>query len=400
MDAKPTYVSMITPLGEGGIGVIAVWGPGAVDLLEEFFTGTKVRTAELSPGRIAHGTFRRDEEVIDEVILARPDSPPFQVEEPYFEVNCHGGVAAVRAVLGCLRDAGARLVEGRRPTYGPSDPPLAGNALRARALEALPGAPTRLASLMLLHQAERALAGELDRLARPLRTGEGSEAERRLKHLLRTAPLGRALLSPPRVALVGPPNAGKSTLFNALLEEERVIVHHEPGTTRDIVRETVSVRGVPFELMDAAGIGAPRDELEREAERRARSLMEECDVALAVFDATEGVALESLPPARPETRVIPVANKMDLLDEARKEVPGDDLPEGTVWISARSRQNLNAVEEALLKPYRETLERCRDGGPVVFDRAGEAALREVAAALQEDSAEAALRELRRLRGES
>jgi tRNA modification GTPase len=180
------------------------------------------------------------------------------------------------------------------------------------------------------------------------------------------------LLKPPRVALLGPPNAGKSTLLNALLEEERVIVHPEPGTTRDVVRETLSVRGVPFEVMDAAGIRAAEDEVERLAVERAAALADACEVALLVYDAREAPeqALAQVPRPGPQARTIYVANKADLLAGPPHVPPGGSA----VTISARLRQGLDALEAALLAPYADLIEPARAGAAVVFEEQTEAAL--------------------------
>ncbi|KPK61807.1 MAG: hypothetical protein AMK73_07655, partial [Planctomycetes bacterium SM23_32] len=275
----------MTPPGEGGIGIIALAGAGAARLLDRVFVGTRRGASELPLGAIAHGTVRRQAEVVDEVIVAR-----LQAEaEPRFEVNCHGGIVAVRAVLRCLEEAGARVVDPSQfMPRARGGGPLSPSGVRERALAALPHALTRLGAAMLLHQAGGALGDEVGRVCHLLDAGRPEEAAARLDAALEMAPLGRALLNPPKVALLGPPNVGKSTLLNALLHEERVIVHHEPGTTRDVVAETVSLGGVPFELMDSAGIRATDDDLERMAVDRAADLAARCDVALVLFDARDG----------------------------------------------------------------------------------------------------------------
>jgi len=375
MNSRTPQVALLTPPGEGGIGVIAVWGPGATGVLERVFVGTRRAAGALRRGAVAHGTARRHGEVLDEVIVARVSPVSPALDEPCYEVNCHGGVAAVRAVMDRLAEAGAERSEGTPP----AGPPLSAQCIRDRALAALPQAATRLSVLMLLHQAEGALASEVGLLAGLLHRGEAHSARACLSGLLETASLGRALMEPRRVALLGPPNAGKSTLFNALLGEERVIMHEEPGTTRDIVSEVVSVRGVPFRMLDAAGIGPAVGELERRAVERARALGEQCDVAVAVFDVRERADLALLPPLRADARIITVLNKMDLVDDARAaEVTGDGP---VVCISAKEHANIAQLEEALLEPYRALIPRCRARGAVVFHEEQTQALRCIAQVL-------------------
>jgi len=392
----PTRAAVVTPPGEGGIGIIAVVGPGAVDVLDAVFVGTRRSIRRLGVGQIAHGLIRRGRDVLDEVIVARLDGAGPGPAGPRFEVNCHGGPAAVQAVLGALQQAGAELTDWRRlaAQAAPEAPVLATDAIRARALAALPAAPTRVSAAMLLHQADGALSRELDAVEGALRAGQADVAGGRLESLLRTAPLGGALLRPPRVGLFGPPNVGKSTLLNALLRRERVIVHHEPGTTRDIVTETVSVGGVPFELADCAGIRRAEDEIEREAVARAGALARSCDVALLVFDARVGPAPDgtNTPPLRPGARAILVGNKVDLLGG---DQPPSDLGREPplLYISAARGENLELLESALLAPYDDLLKACRAGGPVLFDAEAETAVRRVLAALLRDGSAEALREL-------
>lgn len=195
-------------------------------------------------------------------------------------------------------------------------------------------------------------------------------------------------------AVIGRPNVGKSTLLNALLEEERVIVHHEPGTTRDVVVERVSVRGVPFDLMDCAGIRVAEDDVEREAVSRAARLASECDVAVVVCDASAGSAQAA--DAVPETaaRVILVLNKTDLLHDGASVGPAERFADVTVVaLSAMLRRNIEALEDALVAPYADWLEHCRHGGPVIFDERQAEGLASVANAGATSGAGAALEAL-------
>lgn len=387
MSPETPQAALLTPIGEGGIGVIALWGAGATDVLDEVFAGTRRSAGDMRVGMVAHGTVRRGGEVLDEVIVARVAPPGPGVTGPCFEVNCHGGVAAVQAVMDRLLEAGARRGEWAPP----AGPALSREGIRQRAMAALPHAPTRLSVLMLLHQAQGALAYEIARLSDLLDAGNAEMGRRCIEGLLATAPLGHALLEPPRVALLGPPNAGKSTLFNALFEEERVIVDEQPGTTRDVVAETVSVRGVPFRILDAAGIGVPAGELERRAVERARGLGRDCDVALAVFDVRDGADHALLPPLRSGARLITVLNKNDLV---REPGPAGEAADGpVVRISAKQHTNIDRLEEALLEPYNGLLRRCREGNAVIFDEGQDEALRRVGEVLEAEGAEEAARTL-------
>lgn len=374
---------MITPPGEGGIGIIVLTGPDAAVVLDTCFRGTRRQAREIPPGGIAHGRVVRGGETVDEVIVAHLSghgaacepraqgcAAPAGTRElaDVYEVNCHGGVVAVQAVADCLRDSGAELAR-----WQPAGVPeaegsavLSPGAIRATAIACLPRAQTRLAVRMLLHQAGGALSRALDGISR-----DG------LRRLLDSAPLGRALLVAPQVALAGPPNVGKSTLLNALLRRERVIVHHHPGTTRDVVRETVSIRGVPFELIDCAGIRPATAEIEGEAVRRATDLIARSEVVILVYDVTRGLdeALSSMPPLRADACRIVVGNKIDLRapgPACGAPPAGDDrlpcrLADALhLFVSAREGLHISQVEAALLAPYRDQVRACEQGGPVVF----------------------------------
>jgi len=394
-----TRACIITPLGEGGIGIVALVGSGAADVLGQVFVGSRKTARSIRPGQIAHGVIRWQGCTVDEVIVARPHATPFAVHGPYYEVNCHGGVVAVRTVLTCLVQAGAT-----RTTWQELAQPSAGggllsrSAVRARSQLALLHAPTRLGASMLLHQAAGALTAEIEAIAHCLADGDAEEALARLDLLIAAAPLGIALLHPPAVALVGPANAGKSTLLNALLEEERAIVHHQPGTTRDIVTDVVSMRGVPFELMDSAGIRATDDELEQHAVRRSAELAAGADVVLLVFDVLQGLPddVEAWLPRRADVRTIRVANKIDLLDAAPPE-QASATP--TVHVSAAEGTNLDRLEDALLGPYAHAMQPCREGAPMIFEAESLDAIRAVRDALTEGDAAAALDSLQELLSE-
>jgi len=393
MSDEPTdaMAAAITPPGEGGIGVIALSGVGAVEVLAACFEGTHRAAEEIAPGVIAHGRIVRDGRTVDEVIVAHLAAEESHTGEALYEVNCHGGAAATAAVLECLHAAGAQVVPWQAfcSTADLRAPVLSEAAIRASALGLLPRARTRLAARMLLCQAQGALGRALDDVRTQLLAGSAAA----LHDLLATSPLGRALLRAPKVMLGGPPNAGKSTLLNALLRRERVIVHEEPGTTRDVVCETVSLGGVPFELMDCAGLGPEAEPLAQAAAGRAAALLARCDVLLLVYDVQVGVgaALEALPALPGRARTIAVGNKIDLLADAPCAEPLLGALAGVphILVSAREGRNIEQVEAALLEPYAQCAAACERRCAVVFTEQIHAALAHVADVLSERDARAA-----------
>jgi len=385
--------ALITPPGEGGISVIALSGAGARAVLESCFRGTRRRAEGIRPGAIAHGWIVRGESALDEVIVAHFERV---CGAPLYEINCHGGAMAARAVLDRLFEAGAEPASWDGLTAGEGgsgEGVLSPSAIHTAALTALPRAKTRLAARMLLHQAAGALAEALDAVRGDLSKGSPG----RLEALLDTAALGKALLTPPTVMLAGPPNAGKSTLLNALLRSERVIVHPRPGTTRDVVRELVAIGGVAFEIIDAAGIGSGAGGADARAAQRAADMVRECDVVLLVFDARREASCElrGLPAPRPSARKILVGNKIDLMPSAPGPValPAHLKCAAQVFISAREGRDLGQIEAALLEPYGAQIDACARGGAVVFSDKIARAIERVAARLAQSGPTEALEEL-------
>lgn len=341
---------LITPPGRGALAVIHVCGEGAAALVKRIFP----KKLELRPRA---GRLVVDGETVDEVMVR--SAPGFTGEETV-EISSHGGTAVVNRIFAALAGLGARrastdeLLE-RGVEAGHLD------RIRAEAWRRLPDALTELAARVLQDQAEGALSRAVAAMAGP------EDAAR----LLRTAPLGNALASPRCIVLAGRPNAGKSTLFNALVEADRVIVSDRPGTTRDPVRERIAVDQVPFELVDTAGVAEPRDRLERLSIERTRDAVREAHLILYLFDAEAGVRedeirfLDSLR----DRPVVTVVNKID----AGARPPGlDALP-----VSARTGEGLDAIRSGILKAL-GLAPRVEEGAPVVFTGRQDRLLREAA----------------------
>jgi tRNA modification GTPase len=329
---------LISPPGKGALAVIHLCGEGAVALV--------ARLMGRAPGtEPVAGLLREGGEGLDEVMARSVRG--FSGEETV-EITCHGGAAVVERILAALESGGASrgdpasLVE-RGVERGELD------RIRAEAWSLLPRAATELAARVLHDQAEGALSGAVARMSSP------RDAER----LLATAPLGLALASPRRVVLAGSPNVGKSTLFNALVREDRALVSPSPGSTRDPVRERIAIDQVPVELVDTAGLEAPRDLLERMSIERTQASLRDADVILFLFDAEAGAQgpelrlLETLS----HRRVILLVNKIDV---GNKKPLLDALP-----ISARTGQGLEAVRRKILHALAVT-PRIADGEAVVF----------------------------------
>ncbi|MCX5649428.1 MAG: 50S ribosome-binding GTPase, partial [Planctomycetota bacterium] len=254
-------------------------------------------------GRLAYGHFvDAGGRPLDEIIL-------YRAAETVFEVNCHGGPAAVEAVCRRLAGLGLERVDPDRLLALEGAGPIERDAERM-----LREARTPLAGRILLDQRNGALARAIDKILKALAAGLSAEAAGEIDALLeRWQSCGRLLASPPRVAVAGPPNVGKSTLVNRLVGAERVLVSATPGTTRDYVEADAAIEGLPVVLVDTAGLRETEEHVEREGVARARRQVAGAAVVVYLLDAAEG--------ARPEdeaalgalgARAVAAWNKADL----------------------------------------------------------------------------------------
>jgi tRNA modification GTPase len=309
-----TIAAIATPLGEGGLAVIRLSGPQALAIGDKCFV--PLGTSSLKPSVAAthtlqYGRIERRGKIIDEVLVAVMRAPRTFTREDVVEITCHGGLLPAKLILDALLENGARLAEPGEFTKRAF---LNGriDLAQAEAVADLIHSRTELA----LAAANEQLAGKLSQRINQLRddlmkTMAHVEAhidfpdediapdtkEQLLKRLdkgvtfmdelLRTANEGQILRRGIRIAIVGRPNAGKSSLLNQLLGHDRAIVSAIPGTTRDTIEETANIRGLPIVFIDTAGLREAGDEIEAEGIRRSHESLAKAELILHVFDASE-----------------------------------------------------------------------------------------------------------------
>jgi tRNA modification GTPase len=347
--SEDTIAAIATPLGEGGLAVIRISGPMALEVADRAFVplGKSAVKPSAAPGHTIHyGKIMRQGRSIDEVMLAIMRAPRTTTREDVVEITCHGGFVVAKLVLDTVLDEGARLAEPGEFTRRAF---LNGriDLAQAEAVADLIQARTELA----LVAANEQLAGKLSQRINLLRdemikTLAHVEAHidfpdediapdtkvqllARLEHgikvmgeLLQTANEGQILRRGIRVAIVGRPNAGKSSLLNQLLGHDRAIVSAIPGTTRDTIEETANIRGLPVVFVDTAGLREAGDEIEAEGIRRSRESSAKAELILHVLDGSESLTDDDgnyLAEFANKKRIL-VRNKIDL--PSRLVLPG------------------------------------------------------------------------------
>jgi len=332
-----TIAAIATASGAAGLAVVRVSGPEAVAVADAVFRGNAA-LASAAGNTLHHGWSVHAERRIDEVIVALFRAPHSYTREDVVEISCHGGSMPAQRVLEALLAAGARLARPGEFTLraflnGRID--LAQAEAVADLIHAETVAAHELALSQLAGELSRRLEAVSERVADALAEVEArvdfaedvggievpphvigaiAEAERSLAALLEGAAWARAVREGLRVPIVGRPNVGKSSLFNALLGEERAIVTDVPGTTRDRVSEAIEVAGVRVTLSDTAGLRESPEPVEAIGIARAREALESCPVALWVVDGAEPLASEDrwIAERLRAKRVLVALNKRDL----------------------------------------------------------------------------------------
>ncbi len=370
-----TIAAIATPLGEGGLAVVRISGPQALAIANKSFqpVGKKSTTPIAAASHtILYGRMVRRGKAVDEVLLAVLRAPRTYTREDTVEITCHGGILPAKLVLDTLLENGARPAEPGEFTRRAF---LNGrlDLAQAEAVADLIHARTELA----LAAAHEQLAGKLSQRINELRdemvkTLAHVEAhidfpdediapdtkEQLLKRLetgvkfmdelLRTANEGQILRRGIRAAIVGRPNAGKSSLLNQLLGHDRAIVSSIPGTTRDTIEETANIRGLPVVFVDTAGLRDARDEIEQEGIRRSHEILARAELILHVLDASEPLTeadKKFLADFAGKKRIL-VRNKTDLpVKLAELQIPNSGLR--MVDVCCLSGQGMEALKDAI-----------------------------------------------------
>ena len=373
---EDTIAAISTPLGKSGLGVIRLSGKDSRRITLSLFSAPHNSLQDRVP--VLGNVFEPSTgDVIDQAVVTYFQAPRSFTREDLVEISCHGSPVILKGVLGLALEAGARLASPGEFTLRAF---LRGriDLVQAEAIRDLIEAQT----LFQVKVAQEQATGSISRRVKPakeelvqlialLEAGIDfaeddvsilpeaeigrrlSDIEAGLVPLQASFALGKIVSSGLSIALAGRPNVGKSSVFNALLHEERSIVTEIPGTTRDLVSETTQIQGIPVRLMDTAGIREANDRVEQLGIDRSVEALADADQVLFIVDGSEPWttmdAADSCSGLRRRPYLL-VVNKIDLaqeLDEQRSSTGAKSV----CRVSAKTGQGIDDLRRALFKEY-------------------------------------------------
>jgi tRNA modification GTPase len=378
MENRETIAAVSTPSGIGGIGIIRLSGPRAWAIARRLFVphrpASRPKTHNLYLGRILDPATHQS---LDEVFLSYMAAPKTYTREDLVEINCHSGPLVLKKILNLVLSQGARLAEPGEFTLraflngridltqaegviellqAQSDQALvqANKLLKGELKEELAAIQDEL--LSLLAQLEAAIdfpEEELEILNPQTWNQELTQAALQpLEILIQAYDDGRIFREGINLVIVGKPNVGKSSLLNRLLQEERAIVTAVPGTTRDTIEEPLTIQGIPFRLIDTAGIHRAREEVEQAGIARSRQKMTEAHLVLFLLDRSSPLDEKDLDlyeeiQDRPHLIVL---NKMDLPAGLKEEELLRTFPlDRRLTLSARTGEGLEDLKNRVVE---------------------------------------------------
>ncbi|MDR1205404.1 MAG: tRNA uridine-5-carboxymethylaminomethyl(34) synthesis GTPase MnmE [Peptococcaceae bacterium] len=341
-----TIAAVTTAPGKAAVGIVRLSGPDAFSIADQIFSGKSgVSVFDQRNYALAYGRAVDGGRTVDEVLLLKMQSPRSFTGEDVAEIQAHGGSVVLNRILRAAIKKGARLAEPgefskRAFIHGKMDLVQAEamadliqadhELLAETAADQMSGALTDIVEAMAdkLLDWTAMLEASIDYPEEELENQENDQWREGLlamcsemDGLLLSLDRGKIIRQGLRVVLAGKPNVGKSSIMNALLDEERAIVTHIPGTTRDTLEESVLIEGAPIVLVDTAGLGETEDPVERIGIERARRAMEGADLVLYVLEVNKEIDREILGEIKaldPDKTVI-LLNKMDLKPELEWE---------------------------------------------------------------------------------
>jgi len=362
---KDTIVANATPLIPSGVSIIRISGEKALEIGKKIFTTpSQIQERKAYFGKVLN----REGEIIDEGLFIFFKAPRSFTGEDVVEIHTHGSVPVVRRVIEEAIYFGARLAQPGEFTKraflnGKIDltqaeaiaelisaktekaSKIALNILEGKLSQKINYLREKLIELISLIEAEINFPEDVEEIDIKIIQSNLSEVINQINKLIESYNKGRIIKEGIKLAIVGRPNVGKSSLFNALIGYERAIVSQYEGTTRDFIEERAVIQGIPIILLDTAGIRESSDYVEKIGIQKAKEKIEEADIILFVFDLSKGFTEEDkkLYEEIKDKSPIMVGNKLDIaknLDEFKND--------SIILVSSKTSEGLKKLEEAIL----------------------------------------------------
>jgi len=372
MLADDTIAAISTPVGHSGIGIVRLSGKDSIKITDKIFISPKKKPLKQTPSNsIVYGHIISNKEIIDEVLVSVMRAPHTYTREDVVEINCHGGPVPLRRILELVLKVGARLAEPGEFTRRAF---LNGriDLAQAEAVLDVINALTEQSQKAAIKQLRGGLSKKIEAIREqlikltafveayidfpeediePPSLKDMKNTALRIQHPLRqlidSSRYGLILREGLKTAIIGRPNVGKSSLLNALLEQDRAIVTEVPGTTRDVIEDYLNIQGIPVKIMDTAGIREVKNIAEKEGVKRSLRAMKDADLVLIILDgnrALHNTDQELIGKSNPENTIL-VINKIDLPQKIRFKKAGWHV----VRISAVKRTGLDELKNKVVE---------------------------------------------------
>ena len=370
-----TICTISTKKGEGAIAIIRISGDKAISICHKIFSSKKIKTKNnFKANTVYFGKIKKENTVIDEVLLTYFQSPKSYTGEDVIEISCHGSEFIQDAIIQLLIENGCALAKRGEFTLraflnGKLD------LSQAEAVANLISSKNEKSHNLAMKQMRGGYSdqikslrdklikfGALIELELDFSTEDVEFANReellellslmknKIKPLIESFKYGNAIKNGIPIAIVGPPNSGKSTLLNKILNEERAIVSNIKGTTRDVIEETFNIQGFQFRFIDTAGLRQTKDKIEKIGIKKTYQKIDEAAIIIYVFDINDfnsnQIKKDILSFSEKDTESILVANKIDL---SKKKAVLKDLEKEIIYCSIINNEGMENIQYSILQ---------------------------------------------------